>query len=70
METTEVRYCGVLLYVEYEVNGRYFPATRGNPEEFPDYIIKIVSASDSMVNLIDILTEEQLDDISELIERL
>lgn len=61
METTEVIYLGVKLDVQYKINGRYIPATLEDPAEYPEVDIQGVLVGD--IDIIDILTDNQIDDI-------
>lgn len=66
--TTEIDYRGVSLSVEYGLDGKYYPATLYEPEEHPEVIIKTICASDSFVDLQEMLSWEQIDEILNLIE--
>jgi hypothetical protein len=61
VETTEVIYLEVKLEVQYKIYGRYIPATLYDPAEYLEADIQKVLAGD--VDIIDILTDKQLDDI-------
>ena len=67
METL-IKYNGVNLIVEYELEGKYFPATYYEPEEMPDLIIKSIKTEDSKIDLQNILGYEKVDEIIDLIE--
>lgn len=65
MEFQSLEYYGVTLTVGYIVYGKYIPATRYEPEEHPDYIIKEICVGD--VNIAPILLEEQVEEIYNLL---
>lgn len=65
MEWEIINYYGVKLNVGYEVNGKYIPATCLQPAEYPDLIIHIIEVEDSDVNICNIFSEEQIEDIVE-----
>ena len=50
------------LEVGYSTYGKYYPATRETPEEFPDLEVKEVYFED--VNIYEILTDEQINEIT------
>lgn len=66
--TTEINYYGVQLSVEYTVDGKYISATHEYPEEHSDITIESISAVDSFMDLQNILSWEQIDEIVNLIE--
>lgn len=53
------------LEIGYKTYGRYFPATRETPEEYPDVEIEEVFFED--VNIYEMLNEEQLDEITNIL---
>ncbi len=63
----EVTVDGVPLTVEYSFEGRYFPETREEPEEYPDVKIKRVCVGDSFINIKGLLSEDQEEVIVDLI---
>lgn len=65
MEYQSLEYYAVKLVVGYIVNGKYIPATRDEPEEHPDYIIQEICVND--VNIKPILSEDQIDEIHNLL---
>lgn len=67
METTEIKYLGVPLIVHYKMDGKYYAATRYEPEELPSIIIEEIYITDSEENIYDMLLESQIDDIYELV---
>lgn len=48
--------------------GKYYPATQETPEEYPDYEIESICVYDSNVDIIDLLSIEQLELINEQID--
>lgn len=62
-----VEYNGVELILVCSVSGGYFPATAHTPEEFPEYTIKHIYVYDSNVDIINLFTEQQIEEIYELI---
>lgn len=65
MEIEIVKYLGVKLVINYKVIGKYYPATREEPEEFPDYEICKVFVEDT--DITPMLLDVQMDDIYELL---
>lgn len=65
METI-IEYLGVELSIKYSIDGKYIPATREYPEEFPEINILDILAGD--VSIIDILLETQIEDIYILLQ--
>lgn len=65
MEFQTLEYYGVTLTVCYIVEGKHIPATRYEPEEQPDYIIKEICAGD--INIKPMLLEEQVEEIYNLL---
>ena len=63
MEYQSIKLRGVDLIVGFEVNGKYIPQTHENPAEYPDIILKEVTAKDSEIDLLPMLTEDQEDEI-------
>jgi hypothetical protein len=55
MYSKEITYYGVKLNIEYNVEGKYYPATRETPEEHPDIVISKITAVDSDIDLQDLL---------------
>jgi hypothetical protein len=58
-----IKYRGEEVDVEYNLYGTYIPATRENPEEYPDAIIDAVYYNS--VNILPILSYEDQEEISE-----
>ena len=58
---------GVELIVQYTVDGKYFPATRYEPAEYPDIIIHEIYVKDSDINIYDLLNEDHVNDIALLV---
>lgn len=67
MGTTEIKYLGIPLIVHYKVIGKYFAATRYEPEELPELDINEIYVADSEIDIFDLFLEKQLDDIYELV---
>ena len=65
-ESKTVKYHGVELVLFYTVDGKFTPATRTNPAEYPEVEILRVMAGDW--NIMPILLECQMDDIYELLD--
>jgi len=65
---TSIYYYNVLLNVDYDMNGTYYPETRYNPAEYPDLIVNGIYVGDSNIDIQNILYESQIDDIIELIQ--
>lgn len=65
MEFQTLEYYGITLTVGYIVDGKHIPATRYEPEEHPDYIIKEICVGD--VNIKPILLDDQIDEIYNLL---
>jgi hypothetical protein len=55
---------GVKLTVQFTVDGKYYPATHYEPAEYPELIIHEICVYDSDVNLYDLFTEDQIDEIT------
>ncbi len=55
METRDIYLYGVPLTIYFKVDGKYYPATREQPEEYPEIDICAITASDSEVDLTNIL---------------
>lgn len=64
-EIETVKYLGVELTINFTVDGKHIPATREQPEEFPEYEIHKVFVED--IDIMPILLEEQMDDIYNLL---
>jgi len=69
MYSKEITLYGVKLSVEYKIVGKYYPATRETPEEHPDVIITKITASDSFIDLQDLL-EAHVEEIYETLNEL
>ena len=59
MEYQSIELRVVKLMVGFEVNGKYIPQTHENPAEYPDIILKEVTAKDSEIDLLPMLSEDQ-----------
>jgi hypothetical protein len=66
MKTVEIELYGVKLTAYYTTYGKYYPATHYEPEEHPDITIEKVCATDSEIDLMDILGNYE-DEIYDLI---
>jgi hypothetical protein len=55
---------GVKLTVHYLLNGDYQPATYYQEAQYQDIIINEICAYDSSINLYDLFTEDQIDEIA------
>ena len=55
MYTKELTLYGVKLNITYKVEGKHYPATRETPEEFPDIVMEKITASDSDIDLTELL---------------
>jgi hypothetical protein len=66
---TSIYYYNVLLNVDYDMNGTYYPETRYNPAEHPDLIVNGIYVGDSNIDIQNILYESQIEDIIELIQQ-
>jgi len=69
MYSKEITLYGVKLSVEYNIEGRYIPATRDEPEEQPTVVITKITAYDSDVDLQDLL-EAHVETIYETLNEL
>jgi len=69
MYSKEITLYGVKLSVEYNIEGKYYPATRDEPEEQPDVVITKITAYDSDVDLQDLL-EAHVETIYETLNEL
>jgi hypothetical protein len=54
----------VNLNVEYSFDGEYYPATNEEPEEYPELYIEKVYVEDSSINIYWLLSEWQLEVIT------
>lgn len=63
-----VNYNGTDLIVKYELDGKYYPSTYYQPEEYPEVIIKSITVEDSEIDLQELLGWEVVDEIINLIE--
>ena len=59
-----IDYHGTEITVEYEVSGKYYPATREQPEEFPE--IEIIAIWYNGIDVLELL-EFDIDYINELL---
>jgi hypothetical protein len=59
-----LEYRGELIEVDVKQYGEYTPATRWQPEEYPDYELRAVYYKD--VDIINILSETDIDEIMEI----
>lgn len=66
MNTQEIDYLGVRLSIEFKVDGKHYPATQYEPEEFPDIIIEKITVVDSDIDIYDLL-DDKIDTIYELL---
>lgn len=55
----DINISGLKVNVEYEIHGQHYPATRYEPEEFPEIEILKVTTSEDIYDLI----ENQVPDI-------
>lgn len=58
---------GIDLDIEYVVSGKYMPATRYDPEEYPEVEIYNICVSDSKIDIQDLLSEYQMEIINQAI---
>lgn len=65
---TNIKYYGVPLVVEFKIEGKYIPATREDPAEEPEIIIKSICAEDSEIDLQDLLDWDTVEEIIKSIE--
>jgi hypothetical protein len=65
--TININYQGVPLIVDYKYEGKYFAATREQPEEFPNLIINSITAEDSKIDIQEMLHWKQIEEIENLI---
>jgi hypothetical protein len=65
---TNINYQGVPLVVDYKYEGKYFFATREQPEEFPNLIINTITVEDSEIDIQEMLHWKQLEEIYNLID--
>lgn len=68
METKEIRLYEIPLTIHFTVSGQYYAATREQPEEHPEIEIQKITALDSEIDLIEIFTERQLEQIYILLD--
>jgi len=59
---------GVKLNVAFTVDGKFYPASRYEPAEYPEVVIHEITAEDSEINLYNLLTEDQIESIVEIVE--
>jgi hypothetical protein len=64
-EIETIKYLGVELVINFTVDGKYYPATREQPAEYPEITIEKVFAEDT--DIMSILLETQMDDIYNLL---
>ena len=69
METIEIKYLGIPLIIHYKVDGKYYPATRYEPEEVPELDINEIYVFDSEIDIYNLFLEKQLDDIYGLVNK-
>lgn len=55
---------GVTLHTYYKMIGKYYPATNEEPEEYPELDIEKVYVEDSSINMYWLLSEWQLEVIT------
>lgn len=67
METTTVKYIGVPLTVHFIVDGKFIPATRIDPAEHAEYIIKEIYVEDSEIDIFNMLDWKEIEKIEELL---
>ena len=65
---TNINYQGVPLIVDYKYEGKYFAATRENPEEFEDLVINTITVEDSDIDIQNMLHWKQIEEIESLID--
>ena len=63
MEAQEIILNTVELSVSGHWQGKHYPATMEQPEEFPEFIINKITTKDSEINLQDLLSEDQIEAI-------
>lgn len=67
METISIDYNGTPLEVSGKVDGKHIMATLDQPEEHPEFIWQIVTVKGSDIDISDLLSQKQLDEIDELV---
>lgn len=60
-----ITYLTIDLTIDFELDGKYYPATRETPEEHPELIIKGVYADS--VDIMPLLLDVQIEDITDLL---
>jgi len=68
MEYQTINYLTVDLTVGFKVEGKYYPATLEDPAEYAEINIIEVKAKDSEIDLLPMLTEDQEDEIYNLLQ--
>jgi len=58
-----LEYKGINLVLDGYWYGRYYPATRETPEEYPEYTIEKITVEDSDINIYDLFNEDDLENI-------
>lgn len=62
-----INYQGIPLVVNYKYYGKYYPSTHDTPTEYPEIEILKIAVEDSRIDIQEVLTEYQIDEIIELI---
>lgn len=65
---TTIKYYNVPLTVEFIFEGKFYPATREIPAEYPEIIIQSIKVEDSEIDLRDMLGWETIEEMQNLIE--
>jgi hypothetical protein len=65
---TNINYHGVELTVEYVYDGKYYPATREQPEEYPEMEILKITVDDGKTDIKDMLHWKAMEEIESLID--
>jgi len=60
-EIETINYYGVELVINFTIDGKYYPATREQPEEYPEIEIDKIFVEDT--DIMPILLETQIEDI-------
>ena len=68
MDYKTITYYGVSLTVKYSTIGKYIPPTHYHPEELPELFIYEICVDDSSVNLYDLFLEDQIEDITLIVQ--
>jgi hypothetical protein len=64
---TNINYEGVPLVVDFKFEGKFYPATRDTPAEYPEVLINSIYVEDSEIDVQGMLHWKQIEEIENLI---